>query len=183
MLTDCLNVGEEVCAAVQDLGVVLPFPLATWYGEPPDAIRDEYFHQARLMDLDGLTSPLSSEKLSTRLWRRYGTRALGLLENIRADPRMAEVLIEGAEYIRCEIEQAARHEMVTRLEDFMRRRSKIELVIRKDRLKGAAGLREACEILFGDRAREKMDEYFGEERTIPVQAPPLLPERPIAASS
>jgi len=159
-LTDCLNVGEEVCEELARLGLVLPYPEANWYGEPPDAIRDEYFHQARLINLDALTSPQSSEKLSTRLWRRYGTRSLALLENIRAEPRMAEVLIEGAEYIRCEIEQAARHEMVVKLEDFLRRRSKISLVLSHDRLKAASGLREACEILFGRRADEKLAEYF-----------------------
>jgi glycerol-3-phosphate dehydrogenase len=159
-LTDCLNVGEEICHELTQLGLKLEFPERQWFGEPPDSIREEYFHQARLMGLDALTSPQSSEKLSTRLWRRYGTRALGLLENIRADPRMAEVLIEGAEYIRCEIEQAARHEMVTRLEDFLRRRSKISLVIRHDDLKAAAGLKEACRILFGAEADQKFEEYF-----------------------
>jgi len=41
-----------------------------------------------------LTARASSEPLSTRLWRRYGAQAIGLLENIRADARNAEVLIE-----------------------------------------------------------------------------------------
>jgi glycerol-3-phosphate dehydrogenase len=163
-LTDCLNVGEEICRELLSLGVSLPFPEAKWYGEPPDAVRDEYFHQARLMNLDALTSPTSFEKLSTRLWRRYGARALGMLENIRADPRMAELLIENAEYIRCEIEQAARHEMVVRLEDFLRRRSKISLVVRHEDLRNAAGLREACEILFGELAEAKLTEYFAHHR-------------------
>jgi glycerol-3-phosphate dehydrogenase len=116
------------------------------------------------MNLDALTSPTSFEKLSTRLWRRYGARALGMLENIRADPRMAELLIENAEYIRCEIEQAARHEMVVRLEDFLRRRSKISLVVRHEDLRNAAGLREACEILFGELAEAKLTEYFAHHR-------------------
>jgi len=158
-------VGEEVCQVVNELArdqgrPALPFPAAPWFGEPPDSVRDDYFHQARLMNLDAMTSPQSSEKLSTRLWRRYGSRALGLLENIRADTGEAEVLIHGAEYIRCEIEQAARHEMIVKLEDFLRRRSKIALVMRREELKNAAGLREACEILFGPRAKEKLEEYF-----------------------
>ena len=53
------------------------------------------------MELDALTSPTSSEPLSSRLWRRYGAQAIGLLENIRQDPRNAELLIEHAEYLRC----------------------------------------------------------------------------------
>ena len=100
------------------------------------------------------------------LWRRYGTQALGLLEDIRADPRMAEVIIDGAEYLRCEIAQAARREMIVKLGDFLRRRSKIALVTRKRDLRTAPGLREACEILFGTRADARFDEYFAEEITM-----------------
>jgi glycerol-3-phosphate dehydrogenase len=159
-LTDCLNVGEEVAEHVRSMGVELPYPEARWYGEPPDETRREFWHQARLMDLDGMTSPRSSEKLTPRLWRRYGAQAFGLLEDIRRDPRMAEVLIENAEYLRCEIELAARHEMIVKLEDFLRRRSKIALVVSRQTLVDAPGLREACELLFGDAAGARYDEYF-----------------------
>ena len=162
-LTDCLNVGEEICALVRKLGVALPYADKVWYGEPPPAVREEYFHQARLMGLDAMTSPHASEKLSTRLWRRYGSEALGLLEAIRRDPRMAEVIIETSEYIRCELDEAARREMVVKLDDFLRRRSKIALVVRRAEIRAAPGLREACRILFGDDAEAKMREYFGEE--------------------
>jgi len=159
-LTDCLNVGEEVSALVQELGVALPFPRARWFGEPPAEVRDEFFHQARLLDLDAATSPTSSEPLSQRLWRRYGAEAIPMLEAIRADPRMGELLIEGAEYIRAELEQTARREMVVKLEDFLRRRSKISLVIPREELRAASGLHEACRILFGERAEEKLADYF-----------------------
>jgi glycerol-3-phosphate dehydrogenase len=101
--------------------------------------------------------------LSTRLWRRYGSEALGLLDSIRRDPRMAEVIIETSEYIRCELDEAARREMVVKLEDFLRRRSKIALVVRRDEIRAAPGLREACRILFEDDAEAKMREYFGDE--------------------
>jgi glycerol-3-phosphate dehydrogenase len=159
-LTDCLNVGEEVAVHVRALGVELPYPEARWYGEPPDAARAEFWHQARLMNLDGLTSPKSSEMLTPRLWRRYGAQAFGLLEDIRRDPSMAEVLIEGAEYLRCEIELAARHEMIVKLDDFLRRRSKIALVVTQQALREAPGLHEACELLFGPAAQARYDEYF-----------------------
>jgi glycerol-3-phosphate dehydrogenase len=161
-LTDCINVGQEVALRVQALGVDLPYPVARWYGEPPAETLREFLHQARLMGLDALTSPRSSEPLTTRLWRRYGTQALGLLEDIRADPRMAEVLIEGAEYLRCEIAQAARREMIVKLDDFLRRRSKIALVTRKSDLRSAPGLREACQLLFEDDADARFGEYFAE---------------------
>lgn len=161
-LTDCLNVGDEVCAAVRDLGIAIPSPTYRWHGEPPDEVRDEFFHQARLMDLDGYTAAESSEPLSTRLWRRYGANALGLLEQIREDPGDAEILIAGTEYIRCEIEQAARREMIVTLEDFLRRRSKIAQIARPDAIRGAPGLMEACRVLFGDQAQAKFDAYFGD---------------------
>jgi glycerol-3-phosphate dehydrogenase len=159
-LTDCINVGEEVARSVRALGIELPFEDARWYGEAATETRLEFEHRARLMDLDSMTSPKSSEPLSTRLWRRYGGEALGLLEDIRADPSMGQVLIEGAEYLRCEIAQAARREMIVRLEDFLRRRSKIALVIGREELRAAPGLREACRLLFGDAAEARFEEYF-----------------------
>ena len=165
-LTDCINVGEEVAAHVRALGVTVPYPEERWYGEPSEELHQEFLHQARLMKLDAMTSPSSSENLTSRLWRRYGAEALGLLEDIRADPRSAEVLIEGAEYLRCEIAQAARREMIVKLDDFLRRRSKIALVIRKDALRGAPGLREACRLLFGDAADARLDEYFANPHPI-----------------
>jgi glycerol-3-phosphate dehydrogenase len=162
-LTDCINVGEEICGVAARLGVQLPFPGHRWYGEPPDAMRDEYFHQARLMNLDALTSSHASEKLSTRLWRRYGAEALALLDAIRRDPKQAEVIIETSEYIRCELDEAARREMIVKLEDFLRRRSKIALVVRREEIWRAAGLREACRIFFGDEAEARIAEYFPEK--------------------
>ena len=164
-LTDCLNVGEEVAEFVTELGVDLPYRGKRWYGEPPDEVRDEYFHQATLMKLDAMTAPESSEPLSTRLWRRYGASALRLLEDIRQDPEMAEVLIRGTEYIRAEIHHAARREMIVKLEDFVRRRSKIALIERTEEIRQAPGLLEACRILFGDEAEERVDEYLARTRT------------------
>lgn len=176
-LTDCINVGNEVCEVVQGMGVIIPYSHYKWYGEPPEAVKEEFLHQAKLMDLDSYTSPESSEKLTTRLWRRYGAQAIGLLENIREDPRQAEILIQGTEYIRCEIQQAARREMITKLEDFLRRRSKIALVVRKEVIKNSPGLIEACEILFGDQAKQKIDEYFQEQTEQPIQDQKEYPEK------
>ncbi|WP_104201684.1 glycerol-3-phosphate dehydrogenase/oxidase [Billgrantia saliphila] len=163
-LTDCLNVGEEIVAAVERMGVRVPHAKHRWYGEPPAEVRREFLHQARLMRLDALTVAEASEPLSTRLWRRYGIHALGMLEEIREDPRQAEVLIEGTEYLRCELRHAKRREMVTRLEDFLRRRSKIALVVHEDTMRRSPGLREACTILFGDQADARLEEYFATTR-------------------
>ena len=78
------------------------------------------------------------------------------------------MLIENAEYLRGEIELASRREMIVKLEDFLRRRSKISLVVRDEDLRTAEGLKEACQILFGNEAEEKLREYLLESETATV---------------
>jgi len=102
----------------------------------------------------------SSEPLTQRLWRRYGRNALELIEDIRRNPKQAERLMKDAEYLRCEIEHTARYEMITKLEDFLRRRSKITQVVRNEDIIDAPGLMEACKIFFGDQADAKRQEYI-----------------------
>ncbi|MEH6911655.1 MAG: glycerol-3-phosphate dehydrogenase/oxidase [Oceanicoccus sp.] len=159
-LTDCLNVGDEVASIVADLGVELTESDSKWYGEASNAHKDTFLQQARAINLDAMTDPSSSEPLSIRLWRRYGIHSMTLLEQIQRDPKQAELLIENAEYIRCEVELASRLEMITKLEDFLRRRSKIEQVIKLEDILSAPGLRDACQLLFGDDAEAKLQEYI-----------------------
>jgi glycerol-3-phosphate dehydrogenase len=165
-LTDCLNVGEEVAHEVEQLGVPLEHDLHNWYGEPAQATRDEFYRQAKLMKLDRLRTKPDTEPLSDRLWRRYGRRAFDLLEAIRADPTMGEDVMDSADYLRAELHTAAQHEMIVKLDDFMRRRSKIDLVVHDDDIRQSPGLKEVAEILFGDDAERRLDEYFAEKLTI-----------------
>jgi hypothetical protein len=51
--------------------------------------------------------------------------------------------------------------MVVKLEDFLRRRSKIALVIRREDLERSAGLVEACRLLFGAGADRALAEWRG----------------------
>ncbi len=159
-LTDCLNVGEEVADAVESLGLPLEADTHTWYGEPAAATRQEFFRQARLMHLDDLRRKPDVEPLSDRLWRRYGRRAFQMLDAIRDDPTMGEDIMNSADYLRVELHVAARTEMVTKLEDFLRRRSKISLVVRDSDVRSSDGLAEVCTILFGDQADAKLAEYL-----------------------
>ncbi len=175
-LTDCINVGDEVSDRVAGFGINLPYADKIWYGEPGNSVKQEFLHQARLMDLDGMTDRSSSEPLTQRLWRRYGANAMELLEAIREDPDSAKLLIENAEYLRCEIEQAARREMITTLEDFLRRRSKISLVVRREDIINAPGLREACQIFFGDQAEAKLQEYIESSAADTQNPEAALPE-------
>ncbi len=159
-LTDCLNVGEEVTREVQALGVALPNAAVRWYGEPANAVKQTFMRKAKRMGLDAMTPAGFTEPLSQRLWRRYAGQALALLARIEQDPREAEALIDGAEYIRGELDFACRDEMITRLEDFLRRRTKISLVVAHATLRHSPGLWEACQRLFGERAQLRFDEYF-----------------------
>ena len=106
-LTDCLNVGDEVAGGGARSGVELPFPQHRWYGEPRGrgarrVLPSGAAHGPRRADRAGVV-----RAAQPRLWRRYGARAFLLLEDIRRDPRKAEVLIEGTEYIRCELKDGA----------------------------------------------------------------------------
>lgn len=159
-LTDCINIGEELVEEIKKLHIEVPHPKTDWFGEPDEKVWDEYQRQVRLMQLDGMTPLGSSEPLSVRLWRRYGLRALEILEDIREDNSMAELLIENAEYIKAELHFAAKSEMIITLEDFLRRRSKIALVAEYDKIKNAPGLKKACSILFGDQAEARYNEYY-----------------------
>ncbi len=165
-LTDCLNVGTEVAAAIESLGIPLERDLHNWYGEPGKATRTDFFRQAKLMKLDRLRDKPDTEPLSDRLWRRYGRRAFSMLEAIRSDPAMGEDIIDSADYLRVELHNAAQHEMIVKLDDFMRRRSKIDLVVHDDDIRHAAGLTEAAQILFGPDAERRLAEYFTEKPQI-----------------
>jgi glycerol-3-phosphate dehydrogenase len=162
-LTDCLNVGEEVFEEVRKLGVRLRDPGGVWYGEPSPRLRRQFLEEAKALHLDELPAQPDYERLSDRLWRRYGSDAFTMLTEIGRNPKLAEPVSEGTEYRVCELEYAARHEMVVTLEDFLRRRSKIELMIRRELLEAAEGVHRGCRILFGEHAEARHAEYFARE--------------------
>ncbi len=172
-LTDCVNVGEEMCAEVRRLGVPLAAAEAAWYGEPAAPVHERFLAEARAMGLDRLGASPAREALSARLWRRYGAGAFPLLEAVRRDPHLAEPVVEGAELVRCELGEIARREMVVKLEDFLRRRSGIAQIVRGEDLRRSAGLREACGVLFGDAAEARWAEHFGEAGAAPPRREPL----------
>ena len=159
-LTDCLNIGREVRAALAGFGVKLaPLP-AQWFGEADAATRAAYFKFAQRLGLGHMPAGDTGEMLSERLWRRYGEHAMPMLELIAREPSMAQTLIEGSGVRRCELDHLAENEMIVRLEDYLRRRSKLELLISRERLKSRRGLSEVCARLFGAQAQDKHDEYF-----------------------
>jgi len=70
--------------------------------------------------------------------------------------------MDNADYLRVELHLAAGTEMITKLEDFLRRRSKISQVVSEQAIRASAGIHEVAEILFGADADDKVAEYFGD---------------------
>ena len=159
-LTDCLNVGEEICDEIEKLGVPLGKVDGKWYGEPGNEVKTAYFQKAYALGLDHSIARDTGEMLSDRLWRRYGEHAIPMLDAIEKDPQMAEPLIEGTGIRHCEIDYIRENEMVVTLKDYLKRRSKLEYLLPYEELKNLNGIYEACEHLFGDEAQAKYDEYF-----------------------
>ncbi len=174
-LTDCVNVGEEVVAAVQGLGVELQPVQGRWYGEAGRAERDAMMQRAQALGLHRRREPDDLEPVAERLWRRYGPRALNLLDAIEREPSLADPLFPGAEAIRVEAHHAAQHELVVCLDDFLRRRTRTAQVVRRQALEGIPELTQLSTILFGDAAQEQLAAYLRRElpwRTDPSAAPP-----------
>ncbi len=159
-LTDCLNVGDEICERVAELGVPLQEVKAAWYGEPDAAARAAYYRRAKQLGIDDSQASDTGEMLSERLWRRYGAQADAILDVIEKNPQLCQPLIENTGIRQCELEFLVEREMIVDLHDLLRRRSKIELLLTPQQLKNSAGLRSACERLFGDRAAQVYRDYF-----------------------
>ena len=161
-LTDCINVGDEISECVAGLGIAVTEPRGKWYGEPDEGVRDAFFRRAAELGVDRIVARDTGEALSVRLWRRYAADANAMLDAIANDPAQSEPLVENAGIRRCEIGYLADNEMIVKLEDYLRRRSKIELLYSREELRRSRGLLEACERLFGDQAQQRFDEYFAD---------------------
>jgi len=119
-LTDCLNVGEEVLHAIQQLGIPANELDDTWYGEPSASELSKF--RARVE-----ANATVQNDTAEILWRRYGTRANFVMDRIVEDPSLAEIIWEDPRYMKAEIVEIGQHEMVARVEDFLRRRTSLSL--------------------------------------------------------
>ena len=169
-LTDCLNIGDEVSEALSDLGLDLELDRHDWYGEPSKSERKKFDQAVDRTQLANRRTASGSELIAERLWRRYGLDASGLIDLMADDHTMADTIFDGDDLLRAEVYAAAAGEMVTKLEDFLRRRTALSLVIRHDDLAAAPGLRAVAEILFGTAADQKLAEYL-DSRAPAVAAP------------
>ncbi len=74
---------------------------------------------------------------------------------------------------RTRLRRMAEGEMVVHLEDFLRRRTLLALVLDHDALRTHPGLPEAARILFGERAEEELRRYFARDAEPWAGHPPL----------
>jgi glycerol-3-phosphate dehydrogenase len=162
-LTDCVNIGEEITRTMKRLGVAVPQPRAPWYGEAGDDVRARYAARAAALGLGALTvDGEGPESLAARLWRRYGDEAALLLDEIERDPTAQLPALPGAADLRCEVAYAGRKEMVTTLDDYLRRRTRLLLTLGKDQLLALPALRDVCTLLFGADADARFAEFAGD---------------------
>jgi len=126
-LTDCLNVGEEVLDALAELGIQSNRLDDSWFGEPPASDRSKFFARIHANEhVDDDTAEL--------LWRRYGNRANYVVDRIVADPALAEAMWEEPRYLKAELVEIGEHEMIARVDDFLRRRTSLSLTEHGDEL-------------------------------------------------
>lgn len=165
-LTDCIHVGNEVVDIIESFGIAIRKKNKKWYGEDSASKRQAFYRQAQQLKLDDMTDADAHERLSDRFWRRYGEKAIPMLNAIEMDKTKADMVIPGTQYRRCELEYMADNEMISRLEDFLRRRSKIELIMHDKKLEQRATLYEACTILFGKQGEDILGEYLQRKKKL-----------------
>lgn len=163
--TDCLNVGDEVADLVASLSSYRFDNKKDWFGEPGEEEKGAYLSRARDLDIDRLTPAHSSEPLSKRFWRRYASRAHELLDLIEQDAANAEPVFEEGEIVYGELYYAAKYEMVTKLEDILRRRTALSLTIRRADLVRGDALKNMSHVLFPDSAQQMLDNFLAPANT------------------
>ena len=157
-LTDCLNIGREQLAAVRQLGLKPQDP-GVWFGEGSPAVKHHFEEEAGRLGLDTIKS-VGEGDLAQRLWRNYGEDAIRILELMHREPALKELIVASAPLVLAEASYMAEEEMVEGMEDFLRRRTRLALVVRREELAQSQGLYQACKILFGERADEEWERYF-----------------------
>jgi glycerol-3-phosphate dehydrogenase len=159
-LTDCLNIGEELCAELSRMGITLPDPKKRWFGEPEPEKRLDFLNQAQKLGLNVPFHPNAYDTQAECLWRRYGEEAFELLEMIHHDSSLTAPIFPEAENLLCEMNLIAEQEMPVCLADLLRRRTRLSLLFHHDFLKNSEPLKKAASIVFGNQTEKNWEEYF-----------------------
>ena len=143
-LSDCLNVGEEVVEAVRQCGLEPVIPKRTWFGEPPEGVRDRFRRSAARVGID--------EPAAARLWRRHGRRALEVADVVGESRELGAPLSDCVECSAAEVMVMARHEHILTMDDFLRRRTMLAMLETAETLRRDPGVEQAESLLFTSAA-------------------------------
>lgn len=156
-ITDCVNVGNEVCAEVAKLGVEVR-PSELWYGE------DESLYRAAVERLGREAAPVAHginwPQMLQALWRRQGAKALGVIAAWKSDPANAEELYPGTQLTRAELALIAGSEHVVTLEDLFRRRTLLSQIRPATELRDNPATMELASMIEPRTARTAVQELF-----------------------
>lgn len=141
-LTDCLNVGDEIAEELEALGMPGRVDPGDWYGEPGANEWETFLAAASALGLDRAPSVERCETMAEVVWRRHGRAAHQVLELIADDPSLAQPVLGESDLLRAELPVMAEREMIVRPEDLLRRRTKLELITRRDDLGADPGMAE-----------------------------------------
>lgn len=122
-LTDCLNVGDEVFAAVKKFQLGKFGVAENWYGEESKESQQSFEKAARPVFGNGP----AAELMLSELWRRHGSRALEILELARTNEELREPIFEGLGICGAEVRYVLEHEQVKTADDLLRRRLPIAM--------------------------------------------------------
>lgn len=114
-LTDCLNVGEEVVAAVSKFGLKGNKP-RSWFGEGLQNRKAEFY--SKVMSQSGK----DGYALARGLWRRHGELAFSIIGE-----EFLEDVLNGLAITKQEIKHIIRNEQVVTRQDLLRRRLPIAM--------------------------------------------------------
>jgi glycerol-3-phosphate dehydrogenase len=120
-LTDCLNVGEEICEEVAALGHKLS-PAKPWFGEGDQRRKAEFFGLVHHLAVGNgeVSDSAAADRIAQGIWRRQGERGFEILSML-GNSAITE-LVPGLGITEVELRYIAKNEQVKTREDLLRRR-------------------------------------------------------------
>ncbi|MES2746059.1 MAG: glycerol-3-phosphate dehydrogenase/oxidase [Bdellovibrionota bacterium] len=158
-LTDCLNIGRELCDELEHLRVPLKRN-DQWVGE---SLHKYVFEEAARKEGLGDIQFVGEGTLIDRLWRCYDQDAFSILDRMKADTTLKQAVSNQSSVTLAEFAHLAESEMVVSLEDALRRRTRLALVVSHEELAASPLLKKATELLFRENAEREWQRYFGDQ--------------------
>lgn len=146
-LTDCLNMGEEVVEAIEQLGLPVGDADESWFGEPSDGDRSAFYDRANAAGFDREPTVERGGSMAEVLWRRHGLAANDVLDLVAKDEALGDQVLADSDILRAEVLVMADREMIVSLDDFLRRRTKLSLTIGTRGIAQDAGLNDLNSLL------------------------------------